>query len=306
MFDLTPDPIAFRIGPLDVHWYGITYAVGLIAVYWLITRLARRAGRDADLVNNGILIVAAAALVGGRLYHVIDQWDLYRNDLLAIVRPPYSGLGVYGGIITGTLAAWLFVRWKREPFWVWADIVAPGLFLMQAIGRWGNFFNQELFGPPTTLPWGIPIDCSHQLTTICNEAARFHPLFLYESLSGIAGMLFLLFLGSRFRDRLRPGDLLLIFFIWYGTTRFLLEFLRTNNWTVGGIPTAQIVSLAFIAVGIAGLAWRHRPGRPADDEWDEDEEDDANGREPDEEPGAKSAERSASREAPASISSIDG
>ncbi len=297
MFDLTPDPIAFRIGPLDVHWYGITYAVGLIAVYWLITRLARRAGRDPDLVNNGILVVAAAALIGGRLYHVIDQWDLYRDDLLAIVRPPYSGLGVYGGIVSGTIAAWLFVRWKREPFWIWADIVAPGLFLMQAIGRWGNFFNQELFGPPTTLPWGIPIDCAHQLTTICDEAARFHPLFLYESLSGFAGMLFLLFLGSRFRDRLRPGDLLLIFFIWYGTTRFLLEFLRTNNWTLGGIPTAQIVSVAFITVGIVGLAWRHRRGRPADDEWDDEDEAELDA-EPDAEPAA--------REAPANPSSIDG
>jgi phosphatidylglycerol:prolipoprotein diacylglycerol transferase len=265
MFDLTPDPIAFQIGPIPVHWYGLTYAVGLIAVYLLLARLARRAGRDPELVNNGILVVAAAALVGGRLYHVIDQWALYRDDLPSIVLPPYSGLGVYGGIISGTLAAWLFVRWKREPFWVWADIVAPGLFLMQAIGRWGNFFNQELYGPPTTLPWGIPIDCAHRVAEYACAAlpeatTRFHPLFLYESLSGLLGMLFLLYLGSRLRHRLRPGDLLLTFFIWYGATRFALEFLRSDNWTLGGIPTAQIVSIVFIAVGIAGLLWRHRRG----------------------------------------------
>jgi phosphatidylglycerol---prolipoprotein diacylglyceryl transferase len=294
VFDLTPDPVAFRIGPLDVHWYGICYAVGLLAVYWLITRLARRAGRDPDLVNNGILVVAAAALIGGRLYHVIDQWDRYRDNLPAIVLPPYSGLGVYGGIITGTIAAWLFVRWKREPFWVWADIVAPGLFLMQAIGRLGNFFNQELYGPPTTLPWGIPIECVHRVDEFGCAAypeatTFFHPLFLYESLSGLAGMLFLLFLGSRFRHRLRPGDLLLIFFIWYGVTRFALEFLRTNNWTLGGIPTAQIVSVAFITVGIVGLIWRHRPGRPADTE-----------------PAAAAATEPAPIEAPASPSSIEG
>jgi phosphatidylglycerol:prolipoprotein diacylglycerol transferase len=270
MFDLTPDPIAFQIGPIPVHWYGITYAVGLVAVYLLLVRLARRAGRDPELVNNGILVVAAAALIGGRLYHVIDQWELYRDDLPSIVLPPYSGLGVYGGIISGTLAAWLFVRWKREPFWVWADIVAPGLFLMQAIGRWGNFFNQELYGPPTSLPWGIPIDCAHRVVQYACDGfpettTRFHPLFLYESLSGLLGMLFLIYLGRRWRHRLRPGDLLLIFFIWYGATRFALEFLRSNNWTLGGIPTAQIVSIAFIAVGIAGLVWRHRRGRDRED-----------------------------------------
>jgi phosphatidylglycerol:prolipoprotein diacylglycerol transferase len=270
MFDLTPDPVAFHIGPLPVHWYGLAYAAGLVAVYLLVSWLARRNGRDPELVNNGILVIAAAALIGGRLYHVIDRWDLYRDNLASIVLPPYSGLGVYGGIATGTLAAWLYLRWKREPFWEWADIVAPGLFLMQAIGRWGNFFNQELYGPPTTLPWGIPIDCAHRVSQYACEAfpeatTRFHPLFLYESLSGLLGMLALLWLGTRFRNRLRAGDLLLIFFVWYGATRFTLEFLRENNWTLGGIPTAQIVSVVFIAVGLMGLVWRHRPGRPLDE-----------------------------------------
>jgi phosphatidylglycerol---prolipoprotein diacylglyceryl transferase len=268
MFDLTPDPIAFTIGPFPVHWYGLAYAAGLVAVYLLLSRLAKRAGKDPEIVNTGIIIIAAAALIGGRLYHVIDRWDLYQDNLVAIVMPPYSGLGVYGGIVTGTLAAWVYLRRRREPFWEWADIVAPGLFLMQAIGRWGNFFNQELFGPPTTLPWGIPIDCAHRIEQISQytceafpEATRFHPLFLYESLSGFLGMFVLLWLGARHRRRLRPGDLLLIFFIWYGTTRFLLEFLRENNWTLGGVPTAQIVSAGFIVVGVIGLIWRHRSGR---------------------------------------------
>src|SRR5918997_1465033 len=127
---------------------------------------------------------------------------------------------VYGGIATGTLAGYLYTRWLKQPFWRWADVVAPGLFLMQAIGRWGNFFNQELYGPPTNLPWAIPIDCAHRVAAYACDAfpeatTRFHPLFLYESLSGFAGMLFLLYLGSRWRHRLRPGDLLLTFFIWY-------------------------------------------------------------------------------------------
>ncbi len=278
MFDLTPDPVAFRIGPIPVLWYGIAYAVGLAAVYLVVTRLARRAGRNPELVGNGILVIAVAALIGGRLYHVIDQWERYANDLPSIVLPPYSGLGVYGGIVTGTLAAWVYLRWIREPFWTWADIVAPGLFVMQAVGRWGNFFNQELYGPPTTLPWGIPIDCAHRLQQYAcgpelpGATARFHPLFLSESISGLLGAAFLVFLFVRFRHRLAPGSLLFVFFIWYGVVRFALETLRENNWLLFGVPTAQIVSIAFILVGFLGLLWRNAgpAGRRADGSTDDD------------------------------------
>jgi phosphatidylglycerol:prolipoprotein diacylglycerol transferase len=270
MLPVVPDPIAFQLGPLPVYWYGICYAVGLAAVYLVLTRLARRAGEDAELVGNGMIIVAVAALIGGRAYHVIDQWALYQDDLLKIVMPPYSGLGVYGGIATGLVAVIAYTRWKRVPFWRWADIVAPGLFVMQAVARWGNFFNQELYGGPTTLPWGIAIECSKRLpqyacTDLPFETARFHPLFLYESLSGLLGAAVLIFLGFRMRDRLRPGDLLLVFFIWYGVVRFALETFRLDNWTFFGIPTAQIVSLVFIVPAALVLAWRHRPGRTAVD-----------------------------------------
>jgi phosphatidylglycerol:prolipoprotein diacylglycerol transferase len=216
-----------------------------------------------------MIIVAIAALIGGRLYHVIDQWDRYKDNLISIVQPPYTGLGVYGGIISGTVAAFLYARYKKVPFLRWADIVAPGLFVMQAVARWGNFFNQELYGAPTTLPWGIPIDCAHRIAAYpCSEfpeaTTRFQPLFLYESLSGIAGALVLIWMGYHLRHRLRPGDLLFTFFIWYGVVRFLLEPLRQENWTFNGIPTASLVSLAFIAVGFAALLWRHRPGHETD------------------------------------------
>ena len=269
MLDLTPDPVALQIGPFPIYWYGIGYAVGLALVYLLLVRLAKRAGEDPDVVGNGIIIVAVAALIGGRLYHVIDQWALYQDDPLTIVLPPYTGLGVYGGIITGTVAAFLYARYRRVPFLRWADIVAPGLFVMQAVARWGNFFNQELYGTPTSLPWGIPIDCAHRVAAYpCAEfpeaTTAFHPLFLYESISGILGALVLIWLGYHRRDRLRPGDLLLIFFIWYGTVRFFLEPLRQENWTFNGIPTAMLVSLGFIAVGVISLLWRHRPGHDTD------------------------------------------
>ena len=162
MIDLTPSPIAFAIGPLTVHWYGIAYAVGLAAAYFVIAHEARWRGLDVGLLPNAMIVVAIAALIGGRLYHVIDQWQLYKDDPLKIVLPPYSGLGVYGGIIAGTIAAVLDARWKQQPFLRWADAVAPGLFVMQAVARWGNFFNQELYGAPTNLPWGIAIECQYR------------------------------------------------------------------------------------------------------------------------------------------------
>jgi phosphatidylglycerol:prolipoprotein diacylglycerol transferase len=280
MIDITPDPIAFRIGSFPVHWYGIAYAVGLVAVYLVLVREAKRRGQDPELVGNGLIIVAIAALIGGRLYHVIDQWALYKDDLITAVLPlmrlpdgsygfaGFSGLGVPGGIISGTITAWFLTKRWHVPFWTWADIVAPGLFVMQAVGRIGNFFNQELYGPPTTLPWGIAIDCAHRVVPYsCDQyplaTTHFHPLFLYESLSGLIGAAVLLWLARRRTSRLVPGDLLLIFFVWYGTTRFLLEFMRIGNWTFFGIPTAQIVSAGFVIAGLVALWYRHGPGRPA-------------------------------------------
>ena len=262
---VTPDPIAFQLGPIPVYWYGVCYAVGLALAYLVITREARRRGLDARLVDNGIIIVAIAALIGGRLYHVIDQWQLYQDDLLKIVLPPYTGLGVYGGILTGTIAALVVTRLWKQSFWKWTDVIAPGLFVMQAVGRLGNFFNQELYGPPTTLPWGIAIDCEHRIAeypcaTYPVDTTFFQPLFLYESLSGIIGAVTLLWIARRWGARLRPGDLFLLFLVWYAVVRLLLETLRTDNWTFFGVPTAMVVSAIVIAFAVVVFAIRHRPG----------------------------------------------
>jgi len=272
---VTPDPVAFQLGSFPVYWYGVCYAVGLAASYTVITREARRRGLDARLVDNGIIIVAVAALIGGRLYHVIDQWQLYQDDWLKIVLPPYTGLGVYGGIILGTIVAWILIRRWKQPFWRWVDVIAPGLFVMQAIGRWGNFFNQELYGPPTDLPWGITIDCAHRVPLYPCETypvatTGFHPLFLYESLSGALGAVTLLWIARRYGRHMRPGDLWLMFLIWYSAVRLVLETLRTGNWTAFGVPVAMQVSVAIIVVSLVVLAWRHRPAAAAGDRWDDE------------------------------------
>src|SRR5512143_1813211 len=110
MIDFTPSAIAFHIGPIAVYWYGIAYALGLAAAYFVLVRQARRYGEDPEIVGNGIIVIAVAALVGGRLYHVVDQWVLYKDDPIKIFLPPYSGLGVYGGLVTGILAFIFLVR----------------------------------------------------------------------------------------------------------------------------------------------------------------------------------------------------
>ncbi len=280
MIDWTPGPNALSLGPITFPWYGIGYAVGLFLAAWVIMREARRRGFDPDIVPNGMIVVAIAALIGGRAYHVIDQWQLYKDDLLKIVLPPYSGLGAYGGLLTGIVALFLYTRLKKLEFWTWMDIAAPGVFVMQAVARWGNFFNQELYGPPTKLPWGIAIDCAHRVAEYaCPPGSplslagtngttpidtHFQPMFLYESLSGAIGAITLLWLARRFPRRLRPGDLAVIFIIWYSLIRFSLEFLREGyNWTFFGIPTAQVVSLAFVGFAILVLLYRHRPGAGA-------------------------------------------
>ena len=271
MIDLTPSPIAFSIGPLAVHWYGIAYAVGLAAAYLVISREARWRGLNVGLLPNGMIVVAVAALIGGRLYHVIDQWQLYRDDLLRIVLPPYSGLGVYGGIIAGVIVAYGYARWKRQPFLAWADAVAPGLFVMQAIARWGNFFNQELYGAPTNLPWGIAIQCQYRTQgyecppgsdPAATLGQHFQPMFLYESLSGLIGVLVLIWLARGFAARLQPGDLLLAFFIWYGSVRFVVETLKADNWTFFGVPMAMLISAGVIVGALSILLLRHRSRRP--------------------------------------------
>jgi phosphatidylglycerol:prolipoprotein diacylglycerol transferase len=266
VIDITPSPVAVQIGPIAVHWYGIAYALGLAVAYWLLLREARFRGQRTDQIFNGLVVVAVAALIGGRLYHVIDQWQLYKDNLPAIILPPYSGLGVYGGLITGTIAGIAFVRWKKAPLGTWADIVAPSLFVMQAIGRWGNFFNQELYGSPTSLPWGIAIQCGYRTQgypcppgtdPTATLGQHFQPMFLYESISGVLGALFLIYLSRRFSNRLRPGDLLLVFFIWYGVVRFALETLKTNNWLFFGVPTAQVVAAITVVLALAILVARH-------------------------------------------------
>ena len=253
-----------------IGWYGLLYLVGLAVLLLVSQREAIRRGYAPGHVWNAFLVVALFALIGARLYHVIDQWAFYSQDLLRAVLPPYSGLGLYGGIAGAILGILIYTRWKRLPLRMGLDVVIPGTLFAQGIARWGNFFNQELYGPPTDLPWGITIDCAHRVALYaCPPGSLptdvplegFHPLFFYESSLTIIGGLIALYISSRLLARLRPGDLAAFWGIWYGTVRFFLESFREGwNWTVGGLPTAQIIGIVIVVIGIAWIVYNHRPG----------------------------------------------
>jgi prolipoprotein diacylglyceryl transferase len=284
MIDFTPNPIALSVGSFEIRWYGIAYVAAIFAGAWLAMREARRRGERTDMIVDALIVIAVAALIGGRAYHVIDQWAYYKDHLAQIVLPPYSGLGIYGGLFTGLLAVIWLARHYKVSFWRWGDILAPCILLAQVVGRWGNFMNQELYGPPTNLPWGIAIQCQYRVAEFACPAGsdptatlgqHFIPLFFYESMLSLVGVLVMLFLWRRFTARGRlliAGDIGLLYFVWYGLERGLLEFLRGGwNWTVFGIPTAQLVGLGAAAGAILAILLRHwyvrrHPAAAAEDE----------------------------------------
>ena len=267
MIRVTPGPTAFEVGPIAIGWYGIGYLVAIAVLILVTQRELERRGIDRSHFVNAMLLVGALALVGARVYHVIHEWPLYRDNLAAIVLPPYSGLALYGGIAGAALGIILYGLWKKLPIRLGLDAIIPGTLFAQGIARWGNFFNQELYGPPTDVPWGIAIDCQHRVAQYtCAaypfETTGFHPLFFYEFALNITGGLIALYLSRRYLHRLRPGDLTAFWGIWYGSTRAVLETFREGwNWQIGGLPTAQLIGIVVIVIGVAWIAWNHRPGR---------------------------------------------
>ena len=274
---MQPDPIAIQIGPITVYWYGLLIATGALLGAWLSSLEARRRGHDPDHVWNALVVCLILGLIGARLYHVISSpageaqgWDYYRQNPIDIIRfwqdgqlTGISGLGIYGAIVGGLLGLYLYTRFAGLRFLEWADIGMIGLAMGQAIGRWGNFFNQELYGNPTNLPWGIRIEQAYRLPQFRDlpPDTRFHPTFLYESLWNLMIVGALLYIARRFQDRLLPGDLLLTYGILYPVGRFLVEFQRPDAWTIAGIPTAQIIAIISIVVCSSLLLYRHRFAR---------------------------------------------
>ncbi len=253
--------IAFSIGNLDVHWYGIMIMLGVVSALTLAWFEARRRGENPDHVMTLALVIVPLGVIGARLYHVIDLWDYYMENPHLIVSA--QGLGIFGAVIGGAIGLIIYTRLRHLSTLRWLDIVAPGLILAQAIGRWGNYFNQELYGGPTDLPWAIFIDPAHRLPQYANSE-YFHPLFFYEFLLNLTGAVTLLVLGRRFRNWLRDGDIFLLYMIWYGIGRFGLEGLKPDVWEIGGFATARWITLVAVVISIGVMVFRHRRRRVTD------------------------------------------
>ena len=257
-------PEGFSIGPLFVRFYGIILMSGAVAGAFLAMREAKRRGYDPEIVWDLFIYLLIGGIVGARVWHILTPspstgvtagWYLsHPLDALAVWK---GGLGIPGAVIGGLIALYIYARRTGINFAEWTDIASPGLALGQAIGRWGNFFNQELYGAPTNLPWKMFIDPIHRLPDYIN-VEYYHPLFLYESLWNLMNMFLLLWISRRFQDSLKDGDIFLTYLVIYPTGRFLLDFLRLDASLVGGININQTIMAVVAVCAGAALYLRHR------------------------------------------------
>ncbi len=265
---MTIDRFGIHFGSIfSIHFYGLIIMTGVVAASLLARRQAKKAGEDPEVIWDALAWVVIAGIIGARLWHIltpppnfIDQgittkWYLtHPLDAIAIWR---GGLGILGAVVGGAIALFIFMRRRGLSFARWVDFIAPGLALAQAIGRWGNFVNEELYGAPTNLPWALYIDPQYRLPQYKN-VAYYHPLFLYESLWNLGNMALLLWVSKRYKDRLLPGDVFLVYAIVYPVGRFLLEFLRLDASMVAGININQWIMAGIALVSLAALILRHR------------------------------------------------
>lgn len=258
---LQTDPIAFTIPIGDgfpIYWYGILITIGIaLGVLWAAREVVRRGG-DEDTFYTGVLIVVISGYVFARIWYVLQEVIAGRGDqyqtLLDVINIRQGGANILGGFIGAALLGIWYIRRKRLNFWNYADVAGPALLLAQAIGRWGNFINQELYGPPTDLPWGILIDPANRIAQYQGlpETTRFHPTFLYESLWLFAGFLLLVFLNRRFREQWKPGTLFALFLIWWGGGRAWIELFRPDQPAFGDSFVTYSMVLAFL-LALAGI-----------------------------------------------------
>jgi phosphatidylglycerol---prolipoprotein diacylglyceryl transferase len=266
-------PIPFLNQTFHIYFYGILITLGVIAAAFLAQAEAKRRGMNPEFVWDALFWVVLAGIVGARIWHVlIPGSEILIPDpttgklvnpyfvggvprILDMINLRKGGLGIPGAVIGGALALWIYCRQKKISFLAWADITAPGVALAQAIGRWGNFFNQELVGYPTNLPWKMYIDPQHRPAGF-TQYDYFQPLFLYESLLNVVSMAILLWLARRFEKWLKPGDIFYLYACFYAVIRFSLEFLRVDH--IGFNQNFMIV--VFVIAG-GFFFWNHRPIR---------------------------------------------
>jgi prolipoprotein diacylglyceryl transferase len=257
----SPSSGEIDLGPVQVHAYGLMLLLGIVAAAWLTGR--RWTGRWAfwndprgDLVFRVSMWGVLGGIVGARLYHVVTSWSTVDGEWWEPFAVWEGGLGVWGGIAGGVLAGAWVVRRAGESVLAFMDAAAPGILLAQAIGRWGNYFNQELFGEPTSRPWGLEIDFENRPEEFAT-ATTFHPTFLYESLWALLGVVVLLLIDRRLW--IRPPGIFCLYVAWYTFGRFFMELLRvdqSHEWL--GLRLNAWVSIAVFVLALVGFVWAQR------------------------------------------------
>jgi len=262
-------------GERIIHFYGIVIVSGAILGAWLAAREAERRGHNPEIVWDMLIYLMIGGIISARIWHVFTPSPniMVRDALTGAMVNPYfaggtihildilaiwkGGLGIPGAVIGGAMVLYFYSKANQLDFAEWADIIAPGLALAQSVGRWGNYFNQELYGAPTNLPWKIFIDVAHRLPAY-HDIEYYHPLFFYEALWNLLNMSLLIWISRRYMDRLKTGDIFLVYLIVYPLGRFFLDFLRLDASMVGGININQTIMgiVALCSTGI--LYYRHR------------------------------------------------
>ena len=262
------DAYGIHLGPLYIRFYGVLLISGAAAAAYLAGSMMKRTGRDPDVVWDALLWALGFGIIGARLYHVFTpskslldmgiDTHYYLTHPLDILFTWRGGLGMPGAIAGGVLGLYLFARRRKLKLVDLLDFAAPAVALAQAIGRWGNFVNQELYGPPSDLPWAIFIRPENRMAGF-ESFERFHPLFLYESLWNLALAGLLYWLWRNHRERFRPPELFLLYLVGYAFGRFLLEFLRLDYVPVWGINFNQgVMLLTAIVCGAVVLVRQRR------------------------------------------------
>ena len=240
--------IAFSLGPVTIRWYGIIVAAAFAVGSYLAYHETKRLKLNQDELLNLLIIIIPSSIIGARLYYVAMRWDFYGQNPSYILQTWMGGLAVHGGIIGAVLAILIYCRIRKYSFLAWTDILAPSLAIGQAIGRWGNYFNQEAYGYETSLPWAMLIDGAYR-----------HPTFLYESLWNLL-VFTLLFVLSRRRHR--AGAIFAFYLIAYSTGRFFIETLRTDSLMIGPWRAAMVVSVLSALAGVIILFFNRLQALP--------------------------------------------
>jgi prolipoprotein diacylglyceryl transferase len=251
------------IGPLSLHVYGLVLALGIVlAVKVTMVRWGRRGGNPNEILD-GALVVVLAGVIGARVYHVITDYQRFDDgDWLDAFKIWKGGLSIWGAVLGGAVGVVVVTRRKHTSALAVSDCVVPGIFFAQALGRWGNWFNQELFGRPTDLPWALEIDPEHRPDGY-RAQETFHPTFLYESVYCLLGGVALLWIDRRFD--LRRGQLTALYVSIYTFGRFFFENLRIDDaHEILGLRVNAWVSLVLFVFGVGWFLWLGRHGEPSD------------------------------------------